>query len=81
LQQYLKNNREAEKALLRALSMEPENFDYLLAVTDHYIRQGRWEHARMAAQRMIRVFPGNKTGYDLLNRIAALKRKSSGPPD
>ena len=75
LQQFLKNEKAAEKALLRALSIEPGNFDFLLALADHYIKRDQLDNGLLLANKMIELFPENKTGHDILEYIVALKTK------
>ena len=69
LLQFLKKNSEAEKALLTALALEPGNFDFLIAIADHYIKTGDFDKARMAAEKMIELYPDNKAGYDILRFV------------
>ena len=75
LQQFLKNDKEAEKALLGALALEPANFDFLFALADHYIKRDRLDNALLLVNKMIELFPENKTGYDILKYIVAMKQK------
>ncbi len=53
---------EAEAALRKALALEPDAFDYVFALADHYARRGRWEQALQLADRMIALDPGNPAG-------------------
>lgn len=69
LLQFRKKEKAAEKALLKALSLEPDNFDFLFALADHYIKRNRLDSARTVAEKMILLFPDNKIGYDILKYI------------
>ncbi|MBE0593240.1 MAG: tetratricopeptide repeat protein, partial [Gemmatimonadales bacterium] len=53
---------EAEVALQQALVLEPDNFDYVFALADHYARRERWQEALRLADRMIAIDPGNPAG-------------------
>jgi Tfp pilus assembly protein PilF len=75
LQQFLKQDNAAEHALIKALSLEPENFDFLFALADHYVKRNKRHNARLVAQKMIQLFPDNKIGQDILNYIRALEQK------
>jgi tetratricopeptide (TPR) repeat protein len=69
LLQHLKRDMEAEAALLGALEIEPDNFDYLYALADHYLKRGMLRQARNIAEQMIEKHPGNSIGRDILNYI------------
>jgi len=73
--QFLKKEKEAEKALLRALAIEPGNFEFLYALADHYIKRELPENAISAANKMIELFPNNKTGYDILRYAEQMKQR------
>ncbi len=75
LLQFLKQDNAAEKSLIKALSLEPANFDFLFALADHYVKRNKLKNARLTARQMVQLFPDNKTGYDILNYITALKQK------
>ncbi len=67
--QYLQNYPATEKNLLRALQIEPENFDYLYAITDYCLKTNQLEKARMYARRMKQIHPANQAANDILNFI------------
>ncbi|MEN8210313.1 MAG: tetratricopeptide repeat protein [Thermodesulfobacteriota bacterium] len=69
LLQFQKKETAAEKSLLQALSLEPDNFDFLFALADHYIKRNRLDSARVVAEKMVKLFPDNKTGFDILKYI------------
>lgn len=77
LLQFLKHNFEAKEALLDALSLEPDNFDFLFAIADNFIKTGDYDKARMVAKKMIELYPGNQKGHDILRFIkgANIKQK------
>jgi len=56
---------EAEAALLKALDVEPRNYDYLYALADHYVKHQDWRRALPVADRMIEAQPGNRLGSDI----------------
>ena len=72
--QYLGRNSEAEKELLKALKNEPNNFDFLYALADHYIKLNNFVLAERMAQKLIELYPSNKVGYDILNYITGKKK-------
>jgi predicted CXXCH cytochrome family protein len=76
LLQYLKKDQEAEKTLLKALSLDPGSFDFLYALADHYIKRDQLDKASIIARKMIESFPGNKTGHDILAYITARKQNA-----
>ncbi|MCP5061135.1 MAG: tetratricopeptide repeat protein, partial [Ignavibacteriae bacterium] len=43
--QYLGKNDEAEKELLKAMQKEPNNFDFLYALADHYVKKKKYYKA------------------------------------
>ncbi|MCD4721710.1 MAG: tetratricopeptide repeat protein [Desulfobacula sp.] len=73
LLQFQKKDKAAEKALLRALSLEPGNFDFLFAMADHYLKRNQLDNALLVAQKMIELFPDNKIGHDILKYANAMK--------
>ena len=76
LLQALDKPREAEAALLAALRLEPDNPDFLHAVTYHYIERRQWAEAKRYAERLAKLYPSNPTGSALLEQI----RRQSPPP-
>ncbi len=74
LLQMLKQDREAEAALGRALALEPENMDFLHALADFYFKRGRLSEAEQIAQRMTAADPSQTIGRQILEAI----RQSSG---
>ncbi|MEJ2285784.1 MAG: tetratricopeptide repeat protein, partial [Desulfobacterales bacterium] len=69
LLQQLKRDAEAEAALLTALEIEPDNLDYLYALTDFYLKRQKFNQARQTAERMIQKHPNNQLGREILNYI------------
>jgi tetratricopeptide (TPR) repeat protein len=55
----------AEAAMLKALDVEPSNFDYLFALADHYVNRRQWRRALAVADRMTAEQPGNRVGSDI----------------
>jgi predicted CXXCH cytochrome family protein len=70
----LKKVEEAEKSLLNALALEPGNFDFLFVLADLYVKENQLDKASSISKKMIELFPGNKTGYDILNYAKAMKQ-------
>jgi tetratricopeptide (TPR) repeat protein len=56
---------QAEAALLRALSVEPENPDFLFALGDHYLRRGDPAGALEMANRILSTSPRYPQGQQL----------------
>jgi len=81
LLQYLKQDKAAEKTLLKAISLDPGNFDFLFALADHYIKQNLPDKAALVANKMIKLFPDSKTGYDILKYAATMKQANNKPKD
>jgi tetratricopeptide (TPR) repeat protein len=63
--QAVGRQREAETALLKAASLEPQNYDFLFALADHYVERQEWRRALAMADRMIAAQPGNRLGSDI----------------
>jgi tetratricopeptide (TPR) repeat protein len=73
LQQRLGRDRLAEASLMSAVNLEPDNFDYLYALADFYLKRGRWERAQEIAQKMIERHPDQKMGHDLVDFVKRQK--------
>lgn len=67
--QYLGETEKAGQALQRALGLEPENFDFLLGLADHLIKTGNPEAARPYAEKLMKLYPENQAGSELLKSI------------
>jgi Tfp pilus assembly protein PilF len=67
--QNIGRKNEAEKELLKALKKEPNNFDFLYALTDHYIKRGKYSKAKKIAMKIKKSFPTNSLGNELLKFI------------
>ena len=63
---YLQNDAEAEKALLRALEIDPQNIDFLTAAAHYYGKRGHVEKAKSLAEKLIAISPDNRQGRELL---------------
>ena len=72
IHQFLGNNAKAETNLKKCLALEPENFDFLLALADHYLKTGNYANARPVAEKLRQLYPQNSTGQDLINAIDEL---------
>jgi len=74
LYQYLQNPGKAEIELQSALSLEPQNLDFMYGLADHYLKRGQFEKARPVVENMIRFHPDNPIGGQILDYI----QKSTG---
>ncbi|MGB5984581.1 MAG: tetratricopeptide repeat protein [Desulfobacterales bacterium] len=72
----LNRGAEAERALKRALALEPANFDFLFALADFYLKHNQSEHAESLADKLIELFPDRKIGHDLKR---ALRQRHPSP--
>jgi len=69
LLQHLKKDSDAEASLLKAQELEPDNFDYLYALADFYLKRKKLQQARSIAQEMVARHPTQGVGHDILNLI------------
>jgi Tfp pilus assembly protein PilF len=76
LLQSLQQDAQAENSLLRALTLEPENLDYLYALADFYIKRRRFEDARDIAKQMIARHPSDPLGPNLLSFIKKAEQQT-----
>jgi tetratricopeptide (TPR) repeat protein len=74
LEQTLGRLDESETALQRALALEPDNLDFMFALTDHYLRRGNLPAALQMADRMIARHPENEIGRQMKARIESAMR-------
>jgi tetratricopeptide (TPR) repeat protein len=65
----LKRFAEAEAALRKALNLEPDNLNFLYALTDHYLKRRQPERAEPIARQMIKKHPDQAIGHDMLKLI------------
>jgi Flp pilus assembly protein TadD len=65
LEQQVGNLDDAERALRRAVELDPAGLDVLYALADHLVRQGRLAEAVPVADRMIEPHPDQPVGRDL----------------
>ena len=49
---YLGKDSEAERALLRALNIEPENINFLIAAAQYYVKRKQYEKAKLLTERI-----------------------------
>jgi tetratricopeptide (TPR) repeat protein len=69
IHQYLGNDKKAEVNLEKCLALEADQFDFLLAMADHYIKTGNYASALPLAEKMKKLFPENIAGDELLQAI------------
>jgi tetratricopeptide (TPR) repeat protein len=69
LLQKMRRDTDAEAAMLKALTVEPQNPDYLYALAVFYMQRTMWDQARKMAERMLAAHPDIPVGKELLNTI------------
>lgn len=69
LLQHLKKDSDAEISLLNAKELEPDNLDFLYALTDFYLKRNKLQQARSIAKEMVARHPTQRIGRDMLNLI------------
>jgi tetratricopeptide (TPR) repeat protein len=69
LYQFLQDLPAAEYSLRAALTLEPGNPDYQLALSDHYLKRGRYQDALPIAEQMLAAHPDNPVGRQMLEFI------------
>ena len=75
LAQMLRDD-DAEVALRSALSLEPQNLDYLYALADFLYKRDRYEPALAIAERMIQAHPQQRVGYDIRTAIRTRQQQT-----
>jgi len=73
--QYLGRNKEAETELLKALDKDPNNFDFLYALADHYIKTGQPQKALKIGEKLKLLYPDNQMGSNIINYINNLNKQ------
>ncbi len=69
LLQHLKRDSEAEAELSKAAILEQDNIDYLYALTEYYLKRGKFKEAKPIAEQMVARHPAMKVGHNLLSII------------
>jgi tetratricopeptide (TPR) repeat protein len=69
LLQHLGKDADAEKSLRRAQELDPDNFDYLYALADFYLKRSQLPQAGRIAQEMVARHPDQQVGHDILNLV------------
>ncbi len=67
--QYLGRNKEAEAELLKAIDKDPNNFDFLYALADHYIKTRQTKKALKIGEKLKLLYPNNQMGTNIINYI------------
>jgi tetratricopeptide (TPR) repeat protein len=67
--QYLKENKKAESALLKCNSLVPNNFDFIYALSDYYLKQKDYSRALQYANELKLKFPSKPEGQSMINYI------------
>jgi len=73
--QYLGRNKEAETELLKALDKDPNNFDFLYALADHYIKTEQPQKALKIGEKLKLLYPDNQMGSNIINYINNLNKQ------
>jgi Flp pilus assembly protein TadD len=75
---YLNGRLEdAEQALRRAVELEPNNEQFLLAAALLYEKFKRWDEARQMVQRLLKLQPNDPSAQQLRQRIDAASRSDA----
>jgi predicted CXXCH cytochrome family protein len=69
LYQELGRMPEAERAIIEARGIDPENFDFLYALADHYLKRQKFQEAGTVAREMMEKHPGSDLGEEILKFI------------
>ncbi len=67
--QRLGQTKAAEEALMAACRLAPTEPDYVHALTVFYSQSGNWDKARICAEQLVRVAPGNAAYRALLELV------------
>jgi len=73
--QYLGRSKEAETELLKAIDKDPNNFDFLYALADHYIKTGQPKKALKIGEKLKLLYPNNQMGTNIINYINKLNNQ------
>ena len=65
----LNRPEQAEKSLLKALTIEPQEQDFFIALADFYLKSGQQGKAKALADDMIRKFPDYSAARELLRYL------------
>ena len=65
----LNRPEQAEKSLLKALTLEPQEQDFFIALADFYLKSGQQGKAKALADDMIRKFPDYSAARELLRYL------------
>jgi tetratricopeptide (TPR) repeat protein len=66
----LNQPKRAEKALLEALSLEPQEQEFFFALADFYLKSGQPEKAKALAVNTIRLFPSHSAAMELFQYLS-----------
>jgi tetratricopeptide (TPR) repeat protein len=67
--QYLNENSKSESALLKGNTLSPNNFDFIYALSDFYMKQKNFTKALQYANELKVKFPSKPEGQQLINYI------------
>ncbi len=74
----LSRDREAEAALLQAFQLDPRDPDIVYATAAFYVQRQQWKRARLIAEQLAAISPGDPRPRQLLEAIR--QGLASGPP-
>ncbi len=74
LLQQLKRHSESEESFLKALKLEPENMDFLYALTNFFLKSGKLQNAKKIAGKMIEIHPSVPIGNNLLKYLNNIEK-------
>ena len=74
LLQKIRRDPEAETALKKALSIEPDHLEYLYALAIFYLERNDWVKARQIAEQIRAGHPDQPAGSQLLEIIERKRR-------
>lgn len=69
LLQQLGRDAEAEAELKLAYEKDGDNFDYLYALADFYLKRRKYQESKYYAEQMVIKYPDKKIGHDILSII------------
>jgi len=74
----LSRDGEAEAALLRAFQLDPRDPDIVYAMAAFYVQRQQWKRARLIAERLVAISPGDPRSRQLVETIR--QGQAASPP-
>jgi predicted Zn-dependent protease len=66
---FLEKDAEAQAALQKALAISPDNAEFLTALTQFYLKRGKYREAEPFAKRLYEAHPTHPAGREMLEFI------------